>query len=48
MRIKGNLRLEPYKILNKNFTQVANSMFEYIEDVYAYKIYVYLCLGQGG
>lgn len=43
MRIKGGLRLEPYKVLNQNFTQVANSMFEYIEDVYAYKIYVYLC-----
>ena len=43
MRIKGGLRLEPYKVLNQNFTQVANSMFEYIEDAYAYKVYVYLC-----
>ena len=43
MNKKIKVKLIPYKNLNKNFTQIANSMIEYIPDAYTFKIYFYLC-----
>ena len=37
-------KLKPYNTLNTNFTQVANSMFFYIEDRYCFCVYFYLCM----
>lgn len=36
--------LRPYKGLAEQFTQVANSMFYYIDDQYAFRVYFYLCM----
>lgn len=43
MKIKNSLKLAPYKVLDKEWTKVANSMVKYIDNVYAFKVYVYLC-----
>lgn len=38
-----NVKLKDYKGLKEDFTQVANSMQDYIEDPYTFSIYFYLC-----
>lgn len=41
---KVKAKLKPYRGLDQNFTQVANSMITYIKDPYTFKIYFYLCM----
>ena len=43
MKIKNSLKLAPYCALDKDWTKLSNSMFRYIEDAYAFKVYCYLC-----
>ena len=43
MKIKNSLKLAPYYALDKEWTKISNTMFKYIDDVYAFKIYCYLC-----
>ena len=43
MKIKNSLKLAPYYALDKDWTKISNSMFKYIKDVYAFKVYCYLC-----
>ena len=38
-----NVKLKDYKGLKEDFTQVANSMQDYIEDPYTFSVYFYLC-----
>ena len=38
-----NVKLKDYKGLKEDFTQVANSMQDYIDDPYTFSIYFYLC-----
>ena len=38
-----NVKLKDYKGLKVDFTQVANSLQDYIEDPYTFSIYFYLC-----
>lgn len=42
-KLKRKIKRLPYRALDGNFTQVANTMCKYIEDPYAFKIYFYLC-----
>lgn len=37
------VRLRNYEGLKDQFTQVANSMHDYIEDTYVFSVYFYLC-----
>ena len=43
MKIKNNLKLKPYYALDSDWTKIANSTFKYIDNVYAFKVYCYLC-----
>ena len=43
MRVKNSLKLKPYKAIDIEWTKISNSMIKYIEDVYAFKVYCYLC-----
>lgn len=43
MKIKNSLKLAPYKVLDKEWTKIANTMLKHIDDVYAFKVYCYLC-----
>ena len=40
--IKRKIRRVSYRVLNNNFTQVANTMVTYIKDPYDFKVYFYL------
>lgn len=40
---KIKVKLKPYNALKDNFTQVANTMFDYIDDHYCFRVYFYLC-----
>ena len=44
MKRKINALLKPYRGLDEQFTQIANTMITYIEDPYILKIYLYLCM----
>ncbi|MBC6695257.1 hypothetical protein H9L25_00495 [Terrisporobacter mayombei] len=41
--IKKKVKTRPLYSLDKNFTQIANTMFKYIPNGNTFKIYVYLC-----
>ena len=41
--IKIKRKLKPFRLLNGNWTKVANLMIFHIPDAYAFKVYVYLC-----
>lgn len=43
VEITINKKLRSYKGLDKEFTQVANSMIKYIKNGNHFKVYVYLC-----
>ena len=44
MKRKINAILKPYRGLDEQFTQIANTMITYIEDPYILKVYLYLCM----
>lgn len=44
MKRKIDAVLKPYRGLDEQFTQIANTMITYIKDTYALKIYLYLCM----
>ena len=44
MKRKINAILKPYRGLDEQFTQIANTMITYIEDPYVLKVYLYLCM----
>lgn len=44
MAKKIKVKLKPYNSLKDNFTQVANTMHQYIPDPYTFTIYFYLCM----
>lgn len=43
MKIKNSLKLAPYYVLEDDWTKIANSMFRHIDNIYAFKVYCYLC-----
>ena len=43
LEITITTKLRSYRGLDKEFTQVANSMIKYIKNGNQFKIYVYLC-----
>ena len=43
MKIKNSLKLAPYYVLEKDWTKIANTMLKHIDNVYAFKVYCYLC-----
>lgn len=43
MKVKKSLKLKPLHVLDGNWTKIANTMFKNIENIYAFKVYCYLC-----
>lgn len=43
MKIKNSLKLRPYWSIEKDWTRISNSMFRYIGNASAFKVYCYLC-----
>ena len=43
LKIKSNLKLVPYKALDKNWVKLPSTMLKYIDSLPAFKVYCYLC-----